>query len=234
MQLLNNPNVKALTITFFVVLAFLLFYTGYNKETKTLDFAIVLKVISFSDFNFSIREINKLSALAGLTILSLAFLPGPLSKIWSNVFGKYLVLRKPLGIIGFILILLHSYLSFVYYYKSDLYNALFNNPKQLAFIAASISFLIFVLMALTSTKEAVQKMGYQRWKMLQRTGYFALFLAIIHFVVVETKPNIGFDVRPFAYLALIISIATLILRIYVQFFVKVERKSYEEHFSQIK
>ncbi|MEM4295413.1 MAG: ferric reductase-like transmembrane domain-containing protein [Candidatus Anstonellales archaeon] len=227
---IDKPTKQAIIISIAVILAFFIFYSGYSKEKKALDFSLLYKIISFEDYTFSIKEINKLSALAGLTLLAMAFLPGPLSKLWPQIFSKYLVLRKPIGIIGFLLILLHSYLSFVYYYKSDFYGALFNNPKVSAFIAALIAFIIFTAMALTSTKEAVNKMGYEKWKLLQRTGYIALALSLIHFIIIETKPDIGFDVRPFAYIALIIALLTLLLRIYVHIRKAPERKSYEEHF----
>ncbi len=229
--ILKHPLLSAFIISFFVILAFFVFYSGYSKEKRAFDFSLLSKIISFQDPLFSSKEINKLVALAGLTLLSFAFLPGPISRIFPKL-SFLLVLRKPIGLIGFLLIFIHYYISFHgYYYKGNLYNALFNNPKVIAFIAASISFFIFFLMAITSTKKAVEILTYKRWKLLQRTGYIALLLAVIHFVVIETKPDKGLDIRPFGYVALIIPILTIILRVYVHMKgLGKERKRYEEHF----
>ena len=228
---LKHPNIAALIISLIVLLTFFLFYSAYDKERGELNFSLLEKIISFQDSYFSTREINKLTALAGLVLLSFAFLPGPISKIFPN-YSFLLVLRKPLGFIGFLLILYHGHVSFFYYYKGDLYNALFNNPKVVAFIAALISFFIFFLMAITSTKKAVELLTYEKWKLLQRIGYIALLLAVIHFVVIETKPDKGLVIRPFGYVALIIPILTLILRIYVHISkIGTERKAYEKHFT---
>ena len=109
---------------------------------------------------------------------------------------------------------------------------LFANPKWFGFVAAVLAFGIFFLMAVTSTADAVKKMGYVKWKLLQTTGYAALFFAVVHFVVLETRTGKGLDVRPYGLLFLALAITALVVRIGFLFLRAPQRTGFEEHLGQ--
>ncbi|MDO8427869.1 MAG: ferric reductase-like transmembrane domain-containing protein [Candidatus Diapherotrites archaeon] len=217
-----------------VIVSLLLFYTGYDKKTQALDFGKTIQVISFQDLSFSLKELNKVAALAGIGLLAITFLMGPLSRMFPKKFARFLVWRKFLGLFGFGLIALHVLYSVIFIYNLSLDQMIFNNPKLEGILAGVIAFVIFMLMALTSTQKSVEKMGYANWKKLQTTGYIALFLSAIHFVILETKPEIGLDVRPFGKLFLALAIIALMVRIGLIFVQIQQRTQFGEHVGELK
>ncbi|MDO8633752.1 MAG: ferric reductase-like transmembrane domain-containing protein [archaeon] len=215
-----------------VFLSLLFFYTAYDKETKTLVPQKLLAVIFFSDAAKSWSELNKVAALAAIGLISCALVVGPLSKMFPKTFGKFLLYRKDAGIAGFLFAILHSAYSLFVIYGLDPNKMLFANPKWIGFVAAVLAFGIFFLMAITSTAEAVKKMGYIKWKLLQTTGYVALFFAIVHFLVLEIKPGKGLDVRPYGLVFLALAITALIVRLGFRALKTPPRTAFEEHIGQ--
>lgn len=195
--------------------------------------SILLLWAFYGNFELSWRMANKIAALAGLFIISLTFIIGPLSKFFPLYFGKYKAHRKFLGIAGFVLVALHAILSIIFYYNLDIaYMVSLENPKVLGFYSALIAFLIFLLMTLTSTAEAVRKLGYPLWKSVQMTGYLALALSLLHFFILETTPDGIFKVRTLGMLIFYFTLLALVLRIAVFLLSLPPRKKYEEHISE--
>ena len=219
-------------VVFLVLSSLLLFYTGFDKQTQSLNFNKTVQVLSFSDWNNSLKELNKVAALAGLGIISLTFIVGPLSRMFPKKFAHFLVWRKFLGLFGFGLIALHILYSLIVIYKLNVDSILFHNSNIQGFLAGFIALIIFGLMAITSTQKAVEKMGYSQWKKLQTTGYIALFLSIIHFILLETKPDKGFDVRPFGKLFFLLALIALLVRIGLIFVQIQQRSHYHEHLGE--
>lgn len=215
-----------------VFISLLLLYTAYDKVTKTLVPEKLVKVVTFQDIAYSLREFNKVFALAAIGLISAVFLLGPLTKLWPKVFARFLYLRKPVGLVGFGIAAIHSVYSFIVIYEMSIGKMFIDNPKYIGAVTAVLSLFIFFLMSITSTKEAVAKMGYRRWKALQTFGYAGLLLALAHFFILETKPDIGLDVRPFGLLFFWLPIAALALRTIIIFIKVPERKSYEEHIGE--
>ncbi len=212
-----------LAISLLVFLSFLVFYNGYNKNTGHLDFSLISKIFSFHDVDFSISELKKNAALTSLTLLSFAFLPGPLSKL-NKRYKKFLSWRKPLGLAGFIFLVLHV-IPNLNFLEED-----WSTQEFIGILLGIIGFIIFLGMALTSNKQSVKKLTYKTWKKIQRIGYIALLLGLLHFVLLEYEEGV-FKVRPFGYVALFIPSVTLLLKGYIMVKGEPERKKYEEHFS---
>lgn len=195
-----------------VVLSLLLLYTAFDKTTQQLDFSKLVQVLVFSDVTHSLRELNKVAALAAIGLVSFAFIFGPLSRLWPKKFGGFLAWRKTVGVWGFVLAALHAVYSLIDFYKLDLNKMFFENQNVNGLIFGFFALFIFFLMTITSTSKSVQRMGYPAWKKLQTTGYLALLLAILHFIILETKPVVGLQVRPYGLLFLYLAIAALGLR----------------------
>ncbi len=216
----------------FVVLLFvslLVFYTAYDKATKTIVPAKLVKVLSFQDAANSLKELNKVFALEAIGLISLVFLVGPLSRRWPHVFGWCLPFRKPLGITGFAFALAHGIYSLIVFYQLDFNRMFFQNPKVLGLLAAFFALLVFSLMVVTSTKEAVVRLRYKKWKALQTFGYVGLLFALLHFFILENKPAVGLEVRPYGMLFFYLAAAALLLRLAFVFLKISPRNSFEEH-----
>ncbi|MEM2137599.1 MAG: ferric reductase-like transmembrane domain-containing protein [Candidatus Anstonellaceae archaeon] len=227
-----NRNLLPYLFVVFVVISLLFLYTAYDKKAKQLDIGRLVKVLVFDDTGNSLREFNKVAALAAIGLIAVAFILGPLSRLFPGIFAKYLYFRKPVGVIGFVFALAHSVYSLVEFYKLDINLMLYNNPKLVALVSGAVALAIFAAMTLTSTASAVKKMGYAKWKALQTTGYAGLLLTVVHFFVIETKPDVGFDVRPYGVLFFYLAIAALLLRLLMIFWGHKPREAYHEHFGE--
>lgn len=212
-----------------VVVSLLLLYTAYDKQTQTVVLEKLVKILLFSDPAASLRELNKVAALAAIGLVSIAFVIGPLSRLFPKQFAHLLSWRKFVGVSGFLLAVLHAIYSVWVIYQLDLDKMLYSNPRVAGLVVGVAALFVFFLMSITSTKRAVENMGYPNWKALQTTGYLALLFAILHFVILETKPVVGLDVRPFGLLFLALAVAALLLRIAMAVLGKKPKTNFEEH-----
>ncbi len=223
-----EKNLGIITLIF-VVLTLLLFYTAYDKTTKTLIPQKLVDVVTFKDVSKSLSEINKVLALASIGLIAISFIVGPLSRMFPAQFTQWLTHRKFIGLSGFALALFHAIYSILAIYALDLNKMIFANPKVFGFLSAVIAFAIFLVMAVTSNAKSVKKMGYDKWKMVQTIGYVGLALAVLHFVILEIKPNVGLDVRPYGLVFLVIPLVALVIRIGMIFIKAPQRTKFEHH-----
>ena len=184
------------------------------KPVHFLPLVLVLILwVFYGNFEISWSMANKIAALAGLALAAITFLLGPLARFWPNLFAKYITHRKYLGLFAFALIVLHAVLSIVFYYDLSLAKMLYENPKVLGFYAASVAFLIFLVMSVTSTQKACDMLGYRTWKMVQMCGYVALLLSLAHFYILETRGDRGFVVRPLGYAVFALGVLALAAKV---------------------
>ncbi len=230
---MNRVDRNSFLFTFLVLFSLLVLYTAYDSSSGTLQFEKLIEVFSFEDMQHSFRELNKIIALAGIGLITFVYLIGSLAKVWPDIFARHLKYRKPLGLIGFWLIIIHAVYSIIDFYQLSL-DVILASPKLPAFIAGTLSILIFILSVITSNPQSIQRLGYKNWKNIQRTGYIALLLGLLHFVWVETKPEIGFVVRPYGMLFYYAAILAIVLRVIVIFIDNPKKNKYEEHVSHPK
>src|SRR3989338_2489575 len=124
---------------------------------------------------------NAVIAFSSLFILGFSFILGPLAKFFI-FFDKFLWYRKPFGLIGFGLAALHTLLV-VFITVNSKTEVNLSDLSSLAF--AGIAFMIFTLMALTSTQKWISSLGYENWKNLQRLGYLAILFVAFHVALLE-------------------------------------------------
>ena len=61
-----------------VLASYLVLYSSYSKATKNLKPELLMKILGLTEkstLHFTLREINKIAALAGLTVLGSSFVP---------------------------------------------------------------------------------------------------------------------------------------------------------------
>ena len=142
----------------------------------------VLLVIGFYTDNLTADPVREITLRTGKTALILLILSLAVTPLMTWFDWKFLTpSRRPLGLYAFFYVCLHL-LTFVY----------LDYGLQWAFIIEGITekryalvgftaWLLFIPLAITSTKAAQKKMG-QRWKKLHKLAYVIGVLAIIHYV----------------------------------------------------
>ncbi|PIN85343.1 MAG: hypothetical protein COV47_02625 [Candidatus Diapherotrites archaeon CG11_big_fil_rev_8_21_14_0_20_37_9] len=172
--------------------------------------AIVLLLLSWYYFIHSGRPvspnfINAVVAFGATIIIAIAFIIGPIVNFIPRL-SSWDMYRKPFGLIGFGLAGLHTLIVFVVMLEST-EEAGMSEIAAIGF--AAVAFMIFTLMALTSTNKWVTTLGYENWKNLQRTGYIAFVFVLLHVLVLENGVFFG---RLTGQIVLILGLAVLLLR----------------------
>src|SRR3989344_2183662 len=130
----------------------------------------------------SLNFINAIVAFSAVIIIGFSFVLGPLSN-FIKFFAKYESYRKTFGLIGYALAGLHIVLVV----PLLLQEAGEGTVAMIVSVAvAAVAFMIFTLMALTSTGKWMATLGYENWKSLQRTGYIAIVLVMFHVALLDS------------------------------------------------
>ncbi len=125
-----------------------------------------------------IREVTLRTGKAALVLLLLSLAVTPLHLLGG--WKRLIPLRKTLGLYAFFYAALHLFVFAVVDYGlvlTRIWDALLRTPYVLVGLA---SFLILLLLALTSNRWAMRRLG-KNWKRLHRWVYLAAILAIIHY-----------------------------------------------------
>ena len=180
-----------------------------ERKTATIMSVVILAVVWYvysSISNFWVTA-NLTMAVSGTVLIGLSFLLGPIFRWFlpGNDPSEY---RKIFGMLVFGLIAIHVLISFSFRSAST-----FKECNELSVIAASLSFIIFALLASTSSSLVIEGIGYEKWVTIQRTGYIALVLAMIHFYLVGKERFIGSLLGQIVYIIVSLAILTKIVQI---------------------
>ena len=131
---------------------------------------------------------NKAIALAAVVFIALSYDFGPLARFWPKVFVPELSTRKFFGLFGFGLAAAHALVSLMifspaYYPKFFTAAGKLNLTGELSMLFGVIAFSIFSISAVTSIPAVEKSIDSNRWQMLQRLGYLAFFLVLLHVLV---------------------------------------------------
>ncbi len=154
----------------------------------TLPYALSAAVIAVLAWYYFIQQgfpvnlnfTNAVVAFSATVVLALAFLAGPVGRI--RRLKRALLYRKDFGLVGYALASVHVLLSAWLVMDREAPIA-YSDASSLVF--AGVAFMVFTLMAITSTRSWVRHLGYANWKNLQRTGYVALAFVAIHIVLLQ-------------------------------------------------
>ncbi len=124
------------------------------------------------------------TALNQLGLLALIFLVLSLSCTPLKVIFGWnwpLRVRRTLGLCGFFTALLH-FLVYLVLDQGFAIGALLADVLKRPFIAVGfVALVLLVPLALTSTRKALQRMGFVRWQRLHRLAYVIGALGVLHF-----------------------------------------------------
>jgi sulfoxide reductase heme-binding subunit YedZ len=126
------------------------------------------------------------TALNQLGLLALLFLLSSLACTPLKIIAGWkwpLRLRKTLGLMCFFTVLLH-FLVYTVVDQQLMLSVLVEDVLSRPFIAIGfVGLLLLTPLALTSSKNALQRMGPKRWKRLHRLAYLVGILGVLHFLI---------------------------------------------------
>jgi sulfoxide reductase heme-binding subunit YedZ len=126
------------------------------------------------------------TALNQLGLLALIFLVCCLACTPAKiVFGVVwpIRIRKTLGLLAFSTACLHFFMYAVVDQGLRLRTVVTDVTKRPFIAVGFTAFVLLIPLAWTSTKDAVQRLGFKRWKQIHRLVYAVALLAVIHFVM---------------------------------------------------
>jgi len=127
------------------------------------------------DFIPGIQYVTSLTGLWAVRFLLAAFLMSPISLLVGKSFPLYF--RQSIGIATGLFTTLHV-LVFIF---SEGFFQVFTRPEL---ITGFIAFLIIFCLTLTSSKRAMKLMK-RRWKSLHKLVYAAVFLVMLHLIILD-------------------------------------------------
>ena len=164
-----------------------------------------------------VKVSNKAICMTGITVLAVTYLASTFAAGFQIYYGtkhiefprwldKWMKDRKQLGIVGFLLIVVHIIMSILImsptYLRSWYHDASITIPRNLtesvkfpmvtwmnwkgeaACLTGIISFLAFCLIAMSTLPSVSASLNWREWRFIQsRLGHVALFLAVVHVIV---------------------------------------------------
>lgn len=125
------------------------------------------------------------AAFTGATLIGLALFASAVFR-WVPSLSDRWRLRRRLGVAGVIAIILHASAVMRFYFNYDPKLAFGSlDPFMNPVVFGAIAYPLFLVMALTSTDWAYDKLGAKRWKSVHRVAYVAYWAAVMHFMTVN-------------------------------------------------
>lgn len=209
-------------------------HTEFEKKliNKIVDWTVpiaifLLFLIFYNHFKISYSQMIKNTGLTAITLLGITLFVGPAGKFFKFA-NQLKIHRKFWGISSFYFGVAHATLAFYKHYNISL-SELFNPQDEhfTGIISGLASLILLFLITITSNKKSIDWLGAKRWKAFQTLSYLALFLAILHFYLMETTAGAFVIRRLLGKIAFAFSIIVIILRIAVWIISRLQHKELE-------
>lgn len=214
------------------IVAFAVIFTinsTYERSLGSMNLEKLINTITVADLEKTLAELGRAFALTSIVLISIVFLLGPLSRFFPKTIAKYVYLRREVGLIGFGMAAIHAIYSLAAFYDFSIEGL---NQKQLAgLFAGSCALLIFFLLSITSNKKSMEVLGAKKWKDLQRFGYVGLFIATMHFYILETTTEFHFEFTPISIVLFVVPVMAILVKLYSLI---VERRENEKKQKELK
>ena len=174
---------------------------------------------------------NKALALAATIMIGLSFLLGPLCRFSKRIVPK-LYLRKYIGLLGFGIAAIHGVISLLlfnpaYYQKFFAETGKLTLEGELSMLFGILAIFIFAAISITSIPSVESGLHPKQWKFIQRSGYLAYLLVLLHVLVMGFSG--WFDASkwpggmyPITLVAFSFIVFVLLIRVIVMIFPKKE------------
>lgn len=197
-------------------------YGGSSNTTgRLIDWIIPLGLFFLFFFLYNhgkitFSEMIKTSGLFAIALLGITLLIGPLTRILPSLdFLK--VHRKLWGILSVISVLVHASLVTAKIYKFDFSRFInFTHPKYPGLLSGLLALVLLLLVTFAPNRKAASSLGPGFWKVVQLASYLALFLACLHFYLMESVGGVLVIKRllgriTFGFAALVVLVRILII-----------------------
>lgn len=175
--------------------------------------------------HFPLFIFNKGISLAAVFTIATSYLLGPLSRFFPRLFTSWLGMRKYLGVFGFGLAAVHVLISLLilnpsYFPKFYDEGGKLNLVGELSLLFGVVSFFIFSIIAISSMPSVEDALDKNKWQQIQRLGYLAFTLTMLHVLVMglagwlKTQDWPG-GLLPVSLVAFIVIFLTLLIRLAV-------------------
>jgi len=188
--------------------------TDAATNLRSLAFALLVFSLIMFYFvylrgqQFNLAFSNRAFAIAAVFLIGSSYIIGPLAR-FSKTFAKKLQYRKPLGLYGYSFAVIHILLSLLIVPGEEFAD------NSLSLFFGMIAIIIFTFVAASSMVKSIEAFGFDRWQKIQRMGYLAFLLVILHFVVLENgafiNRQLGQVTLVFASFVILARILTLIV-----------------------
>lgn len=125
-----------------------------------------------------ITAIFRGTGIAGTTFLAFSLMITP-AAMFIKELSKYIMLRIESGIVGVLVVMIHVVVLFGVRFKFDLLSHINDN----VLLAGVVAILIYLAVLLTTGTNNMKKLGFGKWKTIQRLVYIAFPLSVYHFWV---------------------------------------------------
>lgn len=205
--------------------------SGWRKTT-TIFFIIFVFTFAYALLRYNIlRSVpidqiplyitNKAVALTATILIGLSFLLGPLAHFWPKKFEHQLYLRKYLGVYGFGIAALHAIMSLMLFSPSyypryfDTTTGKMTLGGESAILFGILAILVFAAIAVTSLPSIEEKMQPAQWKSVQRLGYLAYFLVLLHVGIMGYKGWLNPESYSFGLISISLITALFIIFVFI-------------------
>lgn len=178
-----------------------------------------------ADQRFTLFFLNKTIANVAVVLIAISYLLGPMCIVIPKL-ARYLSFRRHFGVAGFLAVVGHMILSILQWNGRFPFGWYVDHKYGVT--AAVGATLIFTALALTSHNRLIKDLGSKRWKFIQRLGYIALILSILHIYIASgnrwnqwLSGEVG---MPNSVIAASIGVFVLLLRLLALLYDKVFKK----------
>ncbi len=182
-----------------------------------ISFVMASLYLFASRGNFDLYIANKALANASLILIGLSMALSGICYFWDFA-DKKISYRKYIGVVGFVMALIHAVISLWFLPKR--FNWAFFLDNLETFIPGLLALVLLAGMVLLSHQHAAKKVGGALWrKLLRWLGYSAVILIIVHFGLMKYKGWIKWfktgepALPPLSFWIVIFAIAVLVLRV---------------------
>jgi DMSO/TMAO reductase YedYZ heme-binding membrane subunit len=214
--MLNQRQQKQ--ITFIIVISYFLIVLVYAYIRYVVFFGLDFLI----NANFIINK-----AFAGAAVLSVctAYMLSSLGKV-GNIFArKHQGFKRFFGLSGFYYMCLHVFFGFRII-SPDLLPQFFDDNGiialrgQIIILLGATGFILFLFPAISSMNDIMKKLGARKWQIVQRFGYTAFFIIMIHASLIGYNnwltPHLWHGgMPPITLICVSLIFMTLVLRLYV-------------------
>ncbi len=144
-----------------------------------LFFAICSLYLFFSEGSFDVGSINSAAAGTSFLLIALILLIGPLTRLY-QIFDKWMMYRKELGVLAFLLALYHSIYSLIY--LPFVYRASVLPSTIMGIVAVLVLSFLFII----SRHKIIARLKMRTWWKMQYWGVrIAGVLILLHVIILK-------------------------------------------------